>query len=232
MKKLTSTVVAIILFLFLFSVDAYAQNKKSSNKPKPRRQFITFTIDRLNTFPLHFKDFPLEQLTGTDISDYHYDGSYRSKDGKITVSDLRFRRPNRGLGAMLYPFGTKNGASLAIRGSYESLPLVQFTINSANGSEKYLLTDGRVYDLGLGVIVNDRPPGWKLGTHSFFLIGTGKIKEPRGNGKRYFIEGGGGVNTGPLGIELSVKISRNHLIIPRPHYFYTVPVCLRATLSF
>jgi len=35
---------------------------------KPRRQFVTVTLDWLNTQPLHFLEHPLQDLVGTDAA--------------------------------------------------------------------------------------------------------------------------------------------------------------------
>ena len=35
---------------------------------KPRRQFVTVTVDWLNTQPLHFVEHPLEDLVGTAVA--------------------------------------------------------------------------------------------------------------------------------------------------------------------
>ena len=35
---------------------------------KPRRQFVTITLDWLNTQPLHFLEHPLQDLVGTDVA--------------------------------------------------------------------------------------------------------------------------------------------------------------------
>jgi hypothetical protein len=62
--------------------------------------------------------------------------------------------------------------------------------------------------------------------------GAGRIRSDLSDGRRYFAEAGGGVNSGPLGVELSVKFAWNRLTAPVEHRFFTVPVTLRGTLSF
>jgi hypothetical protein len=47
-----------------------------------------------------------------------------------------------------------------------------------------------------------------------------------------FAEGGGGLSSGPLGVEIAVKFAFNRMEKPVAHRFFTVPVVLRATLSF
>jgi hypothetical protein len=200
----------------------------------PRRQFVTISVDRLHTMPLHFKDRPLEQLTGTDLSDAQSDRAvdYESRDGLTTVTVHEFRRRNRGAGVTVYPLGAANGPALAVRAAYEELPSVRFDIDTPAGRESYALTGGRAYDLSVGLVVSDRPSGWGLGAHTLLLAGIGRIRSDLGDGTRYVAEGGGGVNVGPFGVQLVVKIGYNRLTQPRPHGFLTVPITLRGTLSF
>ena len=88
-------------------------------------------------------------------------------------------------------------------------------------------------DLGVGVIVADRSPGWGLGSHAFLAGGIGKVStEQLGDGGRYFAEGGGGLSVGPFGVELGVKFAWNMLDQPVPHKFLTIPISLRGTLTF
>jgi hypothetical protein len=199
----------------------------------PRRQFVTLTIDGMNTLPLHFEEQPLEQLVGQELSPVH-DGStdYRTIDGLTTVDVLRFRRRNRGVGIMIYPLGAGNGTSLAIRGSIEELPVIEFVASGPSGAEYYQLTDGRATDVGAGLIVNDRSAGWGLGSHAFVVAGVGRLSGERGDGRRIFAEGGGGISSGPFGMQLALKFARNTLEDPRAHSFFTVPITLRGTLSF
>ena len=59
--------------------------------------------------------------------------------------------------------------------------------------------------------VADRSPGWGLGSHAFVVGGVGTDQERLSDGDRYFAEGGGGLSSGPFGVELSVKFAWNHL---------------------
>lgn len=209
----------------------YAQNR--SGAASPRRQFLTISIDRMRTMPLHFKEWPLEQLTGTELTNARLpDAEYRSEDGRTIVDVRRFRRATRGAGLMVYPFGATRGATLALRVSYEELPIIHVVIDRAGEIERYDLADGRAYDFGFGVYLGDRPRGWSLGAHSFLIAGIGKLSGERGDGRRYFVESGGGVSVGPLGLQVSVKLAHNRLKDPRPHTFFTVPIALRGTVSF
>jgi hypothetical protein len=47
-----------------------------------------------------------------------------------------------------------------------------------------------------------------------------------------FAEGGGGLGSGPIGVELVVKFAWNTLFSPLDHRFLTVPVTVRGTLTF
>ena len=78
----------------------------------------------------------------------------------------------------------------------------------------------------------DHAPGWGLGSHAFLGGGIGRIKSDARNGDRYFAEGGGGVSSGPIGVELSVKFAWNLFDDPVAHHFLTIPVTVRGTLSF
>lgn len=201
---------------------------------QPHRQFVSISIDRPHTLNFHFKEHPLEDLTLRELTEVLDGGAidYRSEDGRTTVDVLEFARRGRGAGVMVYPFGSRNGTTLAIRASYETLPVVRLAITDAGSTTVYTLRDGRAYDLGIGFIVSDRPPGWGLGTHSFALAGVGRVHGERGRGERLFGEAGGGINVGPIGLQFSVKLAYNRLADPRTHAFFTVPMTLRGTLSF
>lgn len=200
---------------------------------EPRRQWISLSLDGMHTLPLHFGDKPVEQLVGKETGGVREPGiDYRSADGDTTVAVDEFRRRNYGVGLTVYPVGAGNGASLAVRLAYEQLPIIRLTIQRPTGTELYELTDGRSVDLGAGVVVSDRSAGWGLGSQAFVIGGVGRIRGERGDGERYFAEGGGGVNIGPFGVVLAVKFAYNRLHDPRDHDFWTVPMTLRGTLSF
>ncbi|MBI1873601.1 MAG: hypothetical protein HYZ58_11895 [Acidobacteria bacterium] len=223
-----TTAVLIGLATLVPRLDAFAQASQ------PHRQFVTISIDRPHTFPLHFKDHPLEDLTARALNEVQGGGDvdYRSDDGRTTVDVLEFGRRGRGGGIMVYPFGSRNGLALAVRASYETLPVIRLAIMDGGATTSYNLRDGRAYDLGAGFIVSDRPPAWGLGTHSFALAGVGRVRGERGDGDRVFGEAGGGVSVGPVGVQFSVKVAYNKLSDPRAHAFFTVPLTLRGTLSF
>lgn len=224
---------AALLVTTTASAQAPQRDRVLRRERGPRRQFVTISIDGMNTMPLHFTEYPLEELTGKELSaTFNEAVDYRSKDGLTTVDVIRFRRRNAGGGITVYPLGAGNGASLAIRGSFERLPEIKFEIDGPGGIEQYQLRDGRAVDVGVGLVVHDRSLGWGLGSHTFVLGGIGKITGERGNGARYFGEGGGGLNVGPIGVELGVKFAYNKLKDPRAHSFFSVPISLRGTVSF
>ncbi len=68
--------------------------------------------------------------------------------------------------------------------------------------------------------------------HAFVAGGAGRIRSDLGDGSRYFAEGGGGLNSGPFGVQLAVKFAWNRLDDPIEHRFFTVPVTIRAMVSF
>ena len=121
MVRIIRIICFVILFLILFSVTLFAQTTKAEDKPKPRRHFVTFFVDRINTSPLHFKEHPLQELTGTEINNVYEPGPevYRSKDKTITITDIGFRSKNKGAGLMVYPFGSSGrGSNLVVQASY------------------------------------------------------------------------------------------------------------------
>lgn len=223
--------ISVLVLMLMASTSIYAQEKKKADQ-NAGQQFITFYIDRSTVSPLHFKDFPLQQLAGTELHWDYINGGYHSGDGSVSATGTKFRRPNNGFGITVYPFGLRSGTTLAVRGSYSTLPLIKFALTDPAGQEQYIFNNGRAYDLGIGVVSGELSPGWGLGARSFILIGKGIIKEDRGRGERYFVEAGSGLNSGPLGMEIYFGISQNRLSVSRPHHFYTVPIGLRATVSF
>jgi hypothetical protein len=199
-----------------------------------RRQWISVSYDWLSTQPLHFKEHPVEDLVGRPVEDAQrqpYD--YISEDGRTTVDTIEFRRRGHGAGLTVYPLGFATGMTLGIRVSYETLPRIEVAIAGPARVPGYVLEDARAVDLSIGLFVADRAPGWGLGSHAFIAGGFGRVRSDSfGRGQRYFGEGGGGINVGPIGVQLAVKIARNSLDEPIEHSFMTVPITLRGTVSF
>lgn len=222
-----------ICFLFVlqfgFAITAAAQSSDSIS----RRHFITISYDWHYTQPLHFAKFPLEDFLGVDVaSTQAQEFEYRTRDDATLVDVLEFSRRQQGLTATVYPLGMNVGPALALRGSIEPLPQIRLAFVGPAPFSSYTLTDTRAFDASVGVYVADRSAGWGLGSHAFVLGGIGKITGNPGGGRRYFAEGGGGVNSGPFGVELAVKFAWNRLVEPMEHRFFTVPITLRGTLTF
>jgi hypothetical protein len=216
--------------VLLGSAAAFAQ---PSGDARPRRQFVTVTVDWLNTQPLHFGEHPLQDLVGTAVAAAQFQSyEYETRDGLTRIDVLEFRRRGRGAGITVYPFGIGIGTTLGLRGSIESLPTIRVAFDGPGPLDSYRLADARAYDVGVGLVVADRSAGWGLGSRAFVAAGGGRIRSSLGDGTRVFAEGGGGLSSGPFGVELSVKFAWNRLDEPVVHRFLTVPVALRGTLSF
>jgi hypothetical protein len=200
---------------------------------KARRHFITVSYDWHYTHPLSFAKHPLEDLLGQRVSEVHLETfQYRTADGQTLVNVLEFQHPGSGVGVTVYPFGSSEGATLALRGSIEQLPAIRLAFRGPAPAPVHALTNGRALDAAIGVDMSDRAPGWGLGSHAFFFGGVGHAQTDQMGGTRYFVEGGGGLTSGPLGVDLSVKFAVNRFIAPVEHRVYTIPVSLRGTLSF
>jgi len=200
---------------------------------KPRRQFVTVTLDWLNTQPLHFAEHPLEDLLGTAVAAAPFqDYDYETVDGQTRVDVIEFKRRGRGAGITVYPLGISIGSTLGIRASVEDLPTIHVEFDGPGPLDTYQLLDAHAYDIGLGLFVSDRSAGWGLGSRAYVIGGAGRIRSNLGDGTRVFGEGGGGVSSGPFGVELSVKFAWNRLEEPVPHKFFTIPITLRGTVSF
>jgi hypothetical protein len=222
-----------VLVLSLALAHASPVSAQTYATRKARRQFITISYDWLNTQPLHFAEHPLSDLVGREVVPAQFETSnYRTRDGGVLIDVLEFSRRSRGAGVTLYPFGANVGAALGIRGSYEDLPAIRIAFSGEGAPPDYELTGARAYDVSAGLYMMDHATGWGLGGHAFISGGVGRIKAATRDGNRYFAEGGGGINSGPIGVELSVKFAVNHFADPVDHRFITIPVTLRATVSF
>lgn len=199
----------------------------------PRRQFITISYDAFRTQPLHFGEWPVSELVGRDVAKAQREShDYETRDGATTVDVNEFRRPGRGWGVTVYPFGLGAGATLGVRVSREDLPAINLAMSGPSTVRDYVLASAYGLDASVGVYVSDRSPGWGLGSHAFLAGGAGLIRSEIGDGQRLFAEGGGGLSIGPIGLQLSVKFALNRLDEPVEHKFLTVPVGLRTSVSF
>jgi hypothetical protein len=200
---------------------------------KPRRQFVSISTDWLHTQPLHFLEYPLQDLVGRPVAAAQFQSyEYETRDGAIQINVLEFNRSGRGAGITVYPFGISVGPALGLRVSREDLPTIRIGFNGSGAPPNYALQGARAYDFGASLFVADHAPGWGLGGHAFVGGGIGRIRSELSDGNRDFGEAGGGVSSGPLGVELAVKFAWNHLNVPVDHRFFTVPITLRAMLTF
>jgi hypothetical protein len=210
-----------------------ARQSVSYSESRGRRHFVTVSYDWHYTQPLHFAKYPLEDLIGRDVSSTQFEAyEYRTRDEATLIDVLEFSRRQQGISVTLYPLGVSSGATLALRGSIEPLPAIQLAFAGPSPIPSYALMDGRAFDASAGVYVADRSAGWGLGSHAFVLGGIGRITSDLSGGSRYFAEGGGGLSSGPFGVDLSVKFAWNRLSDPIEHRFLTVPITLRGTLTF
>jgi hypothetical protein len=198
-----------------------------------RRQFVSVTIDRLNAFLIGFEKHPLQQIAGDDLEFDFTKKFYRNTDESISIRDVRIDPWNRAVGIMIYPFGVSNGTTLVLQGKSETLPMIHFVVNHPDHQESYTLGGGRARDLGIGAISCQRRAGWSgVGACAFIIGGTGWIDEPRGDGRRYFAEGGARISVGPAGAEMFFRLAYHRLENPEPHNFVTVPLGVRGVLTF
>ena len=201
--------------------------------PKARRHFISLTFDRQFIQPYSFNKHPLPELLGQPVDEVRLETfQYRTRDQKTLVNVLEYGKRATAIGATVYPFGSSVGATLAVRGSIETIPPVRIAFTGPAPSPTYDLTNGRATDLGIGIDMSDRSAGWGLGAHAFIMGGIGRIQTDQRSGNRYFGEGGGGVTSGPFGVDVSVKLSVNRFTTPVPHSLYMIPVSVRGTLTF
>lgn len=220
----------LALVVFGLAAPALAQDYTVA---KPRRQFVTVSIDWLNTEPLHFASHPLEDLVGRDVAAAQretYD--YRTRDEQILIDVVEFRKRNRAASMTLYPFGLSSGTTIGLRGSIEEVPTIRIDFAGAGAPANYALTGARAYDAGAGLYVADRSAGWGLGSQAFVIGGIGRVRADQGEGTRMFAEGGGGLSVGPFGVQIAVKFAWNRMTEPVEHRFLTIPIALRGTLSF
>jgi hypothetical protein len=224
--QLITTTLSLLLVSSVVSAQTYAA-------PQPRRQFVTVSYDWLYTHPLHFADHPLGDLVGSAVATAPGQAhDYETRDGSTRIDVEEFSRRGNGFGVTVYPFGLRSGATLGLRGSVEKLPAISLTIDGPGALDSYALTNAKAFDASAGLFVADRSPGWGLGSHAFIAGGVGTIRSDLSDGSRYFGEAGGGISSGPLGVELSVKFAWNRLPQPVEHRFLTVPVTIRGTVSF
>jgi hypothetical protein len=215
------------------SLAAPAPQARPYQAQKARRHFITLYAERQFVQGTGFEKHPLEELLGQEVNEVHLQSyHYRTKDDLTLITVDDFGRRATAVGATVYPFGSSEGATLAIRASLESIPDVRVSFSGPAPSPTYELTGGRALDVGAGIDMSDRSPGWSLGTHAYVIGGVGRAVTDQRNGTRYFVEGGGGVTFGALGFDIAFKYVTNDFTLPVDHSVRAIPVSLRATLGF
>jgi len=200
---------------------------------KARRHFISVYAETQYVQGTAFEKHPLEELLGQEVNEVHLESfQYRTRDNQTLVTVREFGRRATAIGATVYPFGSSEGATLALKGSIESIPNVRVAFDGPAPSPTYELTGGRAFDVGAGIDMSDRSPGWGLGTHAFVIGGIGRAVTDQLHGKRYFAEGGGGMMFGPFGFDIAFKYTVNQFSTPVTHSVRMIPVSLRGTVSF
>jgi hypothetical protein len=215
------------------SLAAQAPQARPYQAQKARRHFITVYAERQFVQASGFEKHPLEELLGQDVNEVHLQSyHYRTKDNQTLITVDDYGRRATAIGATIYPFGSSEGATLAIKGSLESIPDVRVSFSGPAPSPTYALTGGRALDVGVGIDMSDRARGWALGTHAYVIGGIGRANTDQMKGRRYFVEGGGGVMFGALGLDIAFKYVANTFTVPVDHSVRAIPISLRATLSF
>ncbi len=229
---LIQTASALWLVAALAAPEASPQ-APSYKEPRARRHFISVSYERQYVQPFGFAKHPLEELLGQQVNEVRLESfQYRTQDGQTLVNVLEYGKRATGIGATVYPFGASVGATLAIRGSVESLPDIRVSFSGPAPFPGYVLTNGRATDIGVGIDMSDRAPGWGLGAHAFVLGGIGRAHTDQLDGRRYFVEGGGGITSGPLGVDIAFKYSINRFTTPVLHSVHMIPISVRGTVTF
>lgn len=224
---------ASLAAMSILATAAPAAAQGSYHARKARRHFVSFSYDWLYVQPYSFDHHPLADLLGQPVSEVHLQAfQYQTRDGltRITVGDFSHRA--QGVGVTVYPFGSSEGPTLAVRGSIEQMPTIRVSFDGPAPVAAYELTNGRAEDIAAGIDVADRSPGWGLGSHAFVLGGVGRAHTDQIDGKRYFAEGGGGVAAGPIGVDIAFKFVVNRFDSPVPHQVFNLPISVRGTLTF
>lgn len=202
-------------------------------EPKARRHFISVSYETQYVQPYGFAKHPLAELLGQPVDEVHLESfQYRSRDQRTLVNVLEYGKRATAIGATVYPFGSSVGATLAVRGSIETVPDIHVAFDGPAPAPAYVLTNGRATDVGAGIDMSDRAPGWGVGAHAFVLGGIGRAHTDQLDGRRYFVEGGGGVTSGPVGVDIAFKYSINRFTLPVPHNVHMIPISVRGTLTF
>jgi hypothetical protein len=200
---------------------------------KARKHFVSITFEKQYVQPYSFAKHPLEDLLGQPVSEVHLQPfQYQTRDQLTQVYVREYGKRATGIGLTVYPFGSSEGATLALRGSIESVPDIRVDFTGPAPAPSYVLTGGRATDLGVGLEMADRSPGWGIGAHAFVIGGVGRVTTDQMDGSRYFGEGGGGVMFGPFGVDLLFKYAVNRFDQPVSHSVHMLPISVRGTVTF
>jgi hypothetical protein len=224
---------AVVLYLAASLATPSWTQSSPYHAAKARRHFVTFYAETQYVQGSQFDKHPLQDLLGQEVNEVHLQSyQYQTKDNLTTVTVNEFGRRATAFGATLYPFGSSNGPTLAVRGSVESIPNVRVAFSGPAPSPTYELTGGHAVDVGAGVDLTDRSAGWGLGSHAYVLGGVGRAIADQRSGRRYFAEGGGGITFGPFGFDVAFKYLVSTFSDPVDHSLRTIPISLRGTVSF
>jgi hypothetical protein len=200
---------------------------------KARKHFVSVTFEKQFIQPYSFAKHPLQELLGQPVTEVHLQPfQYQTRDELTQVYVREYGKRATGIGLTVYPLGSSEGATLALRASIESVPDIRVDFTGPAPASSYVLTGGRATDFGVGLEMADRSPGWGVGAHAFIIGGIGRVTTDQLDGSRYFGEGGGGVMFGPLGVDLSFKYTVNRFDQPVSHSVHMIPICLRGTVTF
>ena len=178
-----------------------------------------------HTQPLHFLErIPLEDLVGGPVAAaqfkaYDYRDARRADpDRRRWSSPARPRRRHHRV-SVRAERRTDAGAARRRRGSAD----IRIAFAGTGAPQNYQLAGARAYDVGAAIVVADHSPGWGLGSHAFVGGGRGRIRSDTQRRRPLFRRRRRRRQSGPFGVELSVKFAWNHLSDPVDHHFLTVP---------
>ena len=154
----------LTLAMVVTTLGPVAAEAQTYTPPQAGRQFISVAYNWLYTWPQRLADHPLEDLLGTPVDEAEPPHDYRTRDGSTVIDLLEFNRRGQGASVTVYPIGMSVGPTLGVRGSVENLPDIRFAFDGPGALDSYALTNAIAYDVGAGVYVADRAPGWGLGS--------------------------------------------------------------------
>ena len=161
---------------------------KTYKAAKARRHFISITFEKQFIQPYSFANHPLADLFGQPVDEVHLQSfQYRTRDQQTLVNVLEYGKRATGIGATVYPLGSSVGATLAVRGSIESVPTIRAGVHRA-GAGADLRTDQRTRHRprrrARDVAIDPRDGA--SAAHAFILGGIGWLETDQMNGNRYF----------------------------------------------